>query len=73
MNHRSSVAPFTAARPARAVAESLPLPLNIPRDYWPALIEHAAAVIAGRVTIQDRARLDRELQAIAGALRGGAR
>jgi hypothetical protein len=71
MNHRSVVSPVAGASGTDHIPPSLPLPLNVPRTYWPALIDHAAAVIAGRLAIDDRERLDRELRSIAGRLRRG--
>ena len=62
MNNRIS-----AASAARSPI-NLPLPIEVPRDAWAELIEHAAAAIAGRC-IFDSETLVPELCAIAAAMR----
>lgn len=71
MTHRSVVSTVAGDSGADRIPTSLPPPINVPRTYWPALIDHAAAIIAGRLAINDRERLDRELRSIAGQLRRG--
>ena len=56
------------AAPAAAFPPSLRLPLDVPRDAWPGLIEHAASALAGEC-IYDSCTLAPELRAIAEALR----
>lgn len=55
-----------------ATPPTLPLPLSVPRESWPGLLEHAADAIEGRC-IYDSHTLGHELRAIAAGLRGEVR
>lgn len=59
----------TLAASAADFPPSLRLALDVPRDAWAGLIEHAASALEGRC-IFDSESLAQELRAIAHGLRG---